>query len=147
MLTECLCQYRGRRNTLGHTASNIQHARQSTSQRTSLILAYISRRTGPFTMLLDYDNSRLQPQHSSDKRQTRFTDITIEGEVALGARVHEIHAPRGTVVLFETSSVHRGQPLKSGTRSSLTTYYQNTLRSCGEPKPPRGKARLKNPRL
>jgi len=102
--------------------------------KSMMYLEDVDERNGPFSMLLDYNESRLQPQHRLDGRQTRFNDSTIAREVALGARVHELYAPRGSVVVFETSSVHRGQPCKSGTRSSLTTYYQNTLRACGEPK-------------
>lgn len=81
----------------------------------------------PFAMLHNYSDATLI--HNGDPRHTRFEDDAIHEQVARrGARIEEVHAPRGTAVVFETSSVHRGMPCQSGPRMSVTIYYNNPLR-------------------
>ena len=86
---------------------------------------------GPFAMLLNYSDSTLK--HSTDKRgrRTRFSEASVQDELRNGAHVREILGGAGTVVVFETSSVHRGMPALTGGRVTLTNYYHNTLATCG----------------
>ena len=87
---------------------------------------------GPFAMLLNYSDTTLRYDPRDYKhRRTRFTDEAVRSQVARGAQVSPVLGVGGTVVLFETSSVHRGMPALSRGRVSLTNYYQNSLRVCG----------------
>ena len=86
---------------------------------------------GPFAMLLNYKNEHLSP--NGDQRRTRYDAREVTRHVEnRGAAVHAITAPRGTVVLFETSSVHRGTVREAvGNRVVMTNYYNNRLPPCG----------------
>ena len=83
---------------------------------------------GPFAMLLGYNDTSLKA--NADKRKTRYDDEAIHDQVARGARVKELHAPAGSVIVFETSNVHRGMPCRERSRVSLTNYYGNRLPGC-----------------
>ena len=86
---------------------------------------------GPFAMLLNYSDTTLK--HAPDRRgrRTRFDEAAVNGQVNQGARVREIFGSAGTAVVFETSSVHRGMPARTGGRVTLTNYYHNDLPTCG----------------
>lgn len=58
--------------------------------------------------------------------QPRFAESDILEHVRSSsprARVVEILAPKGSVVLFETSSIHRGGDVINGTRAAAINYY------------------------
>ena len=38
-------------------------------------------------------------------------------------RLRSLTAPRGTVIVFDSSTIHRGAPIRSGIRYALTNYY------------------------
>lgn len=77
---------------------------------------------GPFAMLLNYSDSDLH--HNADRRRSRFDDDAVAAQQSQhGARVQPIYGAAGTLVLFETSSVHRGLPCTAGGRVALTNYY------------------------
>ena len=55
---------------------------------------------------------------------TRFTTQQIEAlSPAMGGRRRSFPAEAGTLLLVNTSGIHRGQPLMSGERYALTNYY------------------------
>ncbi|HWU56062.1 MAG TPA: phytanoyl-CoA dioxygenase family protein [Rhizomicrobium sp.] len=55
---------------------------------------------------------------------TRFTNEQIEAlSPAIGGRRKSFPADAGTLLLVNTSGIHRGQPLTGGTRYALTNYY------------------------
>lgn len=81
----------------------------------------VTHASGPFTMLLNYHN----PTPNADRRRTRFSDDEIRRQLNHGASVRTFAAPAGTVIMFETSHVHRGAPLRHGVRTSITNYYAN----------------------
>ena len=86
--------------------------------------------TGPFAMLLNYTDSMLRS--NADRRNTRYDAEDVQRHAQqYAARVEPIYGPAGTVVVFETSSVHRGMPCTTGGgRVTLTNYYENSLRVC-----------------
>ena len=62
---------------------------------------------------------------SGIKRRLNGSDIEHAVASSGGkARVQELHAPMGSVVVFEISSVHVGLPCAEGERISLTNYYK-----------------------
>lgn len=59
-----------------------------------------------------------------DFMQDRYTESEISRvEAGTGLRRKLLTAPAGTLILFNSSSLHRGHPIKSGERVSLTNYY------------------------
>ena len=86
---------------------------------------------GPFAMLLNYTDATLKHTVDPRGRRTRFSDSAVQKQVEQGARVHEVLGEAGTVILFETSSVHRGMPTVTGGRVALTTYFHGVLATCG----------------
>lgn len=56
--------------------------------------------------------------------QDRLTDKEVDGlEQVLSVSRKTITGCAGTLVLFNSSTVHRGQPIKDGERLALTNYY------------------------
>ena len=94
---------------------------------------------GPFAMLLDYRDAMVQPLPGRLGR--RYSDAAIVAAIKGGARVRTFHAPRGTVILFETSNIHRGTPCERGVRHTLTNYYENTPNACSRTVAPSVQAR------
>ena len=87
-------------------------------------------RHGAFAMLLGYNDSTLHFDASDPKkRKTRFTDAEVQEQVRRGAQIHPILGRAGTVVVFETSSVHRGLR-SSSSRIAMTNYYSNNQPMC-----------------
>ena len=68
-----------------------------------IYLDNVTLENGPFAMLLGYNDSSLV--HNSDGRKTRYDDWTIEEQVRRGAQVRPLPGLRGSVIMFETSSV------------------------------------------
>jgi hypothetical protein len=57
-------------------------------------------------------------------QRTRWADEEIEPFLALAReRLQVFVAPAGTLILFDSSQIHSGQPNTSGTRYALTNYY------------------------
>ena len=54
--------------------------------------------------------------------QRRWTDDEMRPLLA-GYPVVRLPGPAGTVILFDSSCIHRGSPLRSGERLALTNYY------------------------
>jgi hypothetical protein len=55
---------------------------------------------------------------------SRLTDEQVEKLVAAAkGRLKTFVAPAGTLILFDSSTIHRGAPVKSGIRYALTNYY------------------------
>ena len=56
--------------------------------------------------------------------QYRYGDSDIVRiEKVLNTPRHTLTAPAGTLILFNSSTVHRGSPIKKGNRISFTNYY------------------------
>jgi hypothetical protein len=55
---------------------------------------------------------------------SRITDDQADALVsAQPQRLNTFTAPAGTMILFDSSTIHRGSPIVSGTRYALTNYY------------------------
>jgi hypothetical protein len=94
-----------------------------------LYLTDVSAETGPFQivagshrtadLLLDTALERLEP------RNTRLTDQQVESIVQrrYGGGVDTVTGEAGTLILVNTSAIHRGKPSERGERYALTNYY------------------------
>jgi hypothetical protein len=55
---------------------------------------------------------------------SRITDAQAERVIAgAPARLKSVTAPAGTMILFDSSTIHRGAPINAGMRYALTNYY------------------------
>ncbi len=93
-----------------------------------LYLSDVGPSNGPFQMIRD---SHRRQKVLSDMRaghlkymQYRLTNQEIEQIIANEpARKITYTAGAGTLILVDTSTLHRGQPIEDGTRYALTNYY------------------------
>jgi hypothetical protein len=93
-----------------------------------LYLSDVGPSNGPFQMIRD---SHRRQRVLSDMRaghlkymQYRLSNPEIEQIIAdEPARKITYTARAGTLILADTSTLHRGQPIKAGTRYALTNYY------------------------
>lgn len=93
-----------------------------------IYLSDVGPDNGPFQMIRD---SHRRPRVLSDMKaanlkymQYRLDDQDIARILASEPdRLNTYTAPAGTLILVDTSTVHRGMPIKAGTRYALTNYY------------------------
>jgi hypothetical protein len=97
--------------------------------KTMLYLTDVGLDNGPFQILA---RSHHLVQTIRDNRaahlpygQVRFTQKQVDEvlENSHRDRVHTLHYPAGTLLIFDSSTIHRGSPIKSGTRLALTNYF------------------------
>ena len=88
-----------------------------------------SEKNGPFEILVDYNSSKLIHRPDTRGRTTRYSDAHIEQHVGDSARVRTVSGSAGTVILFDTSNVHRGKTVNERGRISMTNYYDTSLES------------------
>ena len=90
----------------------------------------IRGRNAPFTMLLGYNRAYMASLRFTDAkaRTHRFHEDVITNLTAIGpTSVVELHAPKGSVICFESGSIHHGKPLLTadGGRHAATVYYNS----------------------
>lgn len=72
-----------------------------------------------FDVLRDTLHGRLDPPPAS-----RITEAQVGRLLANEpARAKALPAAAGTLILFDSSTIHRGMPIQTGTRYALTNYY------------------------
>lgn len=97
--------------------------------KSMLYLSDVSPENGPFQIfpgshrgidvVRDTLLGRLDPPPAS-----RITDDQIARLLARNPdRAKALPATAGSLILFDSSTIHRGMPIKSGTRYALTNYY------------------------
>ncbi len=86
---------------------------------------------GPFELIPGTHDRRmllgLLAQGRRKPGQYRFTDSEVDPIVAGGHSVKTFTAQRGSVILADVTALHRGAPIRSGSRYALTLY-------CGDPR-------------
>jgi hypothetical protein len=93
-----------------------------------LYLTDVAVENGPFQLLL---GSEKLPRLALDLiqgrigfQQNRISDQQVERLLAARPdRLRTFVAPAGTLLLVNTSAIHRGRPIEHGTRYALTNYY------------------------
>jgi hypothetical protein len=93
-----------------------------------LYLSDVAPENGPFQLIQD---SHRRARVQSDMRagnlkymQYRLSDSEIERIVAAEPERKITYTARaGTLILVDTTTLHRGQPIEAGTRYALTNYY------------------------
>ena len=116
---------------VGHTALGARSGgggwhvdKHSTGIKALLYLKDVTGTTGPFEMLTRYSKSSMQHDSADPKgRNTYYTDKEVISQLKRGAQTFTVTGKSGTLVLFDTSNVHRGAPCLEGDRYSFTLYH------------------------
>lgn len=92
-----------------------------------IYLTDVSEENGPFEYIL---RSHIARQKFSDHKKhgvpliSRIDDPSVRKLIAAEPDRHRVvTASMGTLLLADTTGIHRGMPLKSGERFALTNYY------------------------
>ncbi len=97
--------------------------------KTMLYLTDVSVDNGPFQVL---ERSHHLLQTIKDNRaaglaygKVRITQEQVDKvlESSSHDRLHTLNYPAGTLLIFDSSTIHRGRPIYSGTRMALTNYF------------------------
>lgn len=90
-----------------------------------LYLSDVSLENGPFEYLLGSHKigSVLRTCAQLKSSTTRYTDDQVEHLKAKGLQSKKFVAKAGTLIIADTSGIHRGAPMSQGERYALTHYY------------------------
>jgi len=91
-------------------------------------LTDVDENNGPFEMII---NSHIPKQIKKDEKSANYESMQSRFDAQEIDRLVKQHPERlktltgkaGTVILVDTSVIHRGIPLKQGTRYALTNYF------------------------
>jgi ectoine hydroxylase-related dioxygenase (phytanoyl-CoA dioxygenase family) len=88
----------------------------------------VTEENGPFQIIensekIDYITKDIKIA-SLKYRQNRLSESDVERLAENNKeRVNTVIAEKGSVILVDTSAIHRGSPIKNGVRYALTNYY------------------------
>ena len=93
-----------------------------------MYLTDVSDDNGPFQVILgSHDKKNISNDSKSanlESMQCQFDQKTVEKILkSEPERLKTLTAKAGTVVLVDTSTIHRGLPLNNGIRYALTNYF------------------------
>lgn len=90
-------------------------------------LSDVSEDNGPFEYIIGSHKNESYfnfLNHGIDTSKYRFTEKELEKIDSLKDYQHEkFTAKKGTLILVDTSGIHRGMPIKEGNRYALTNYF------------------------
>jgi len=121
----------GKMITTGHEygSGGTWHRDSYHRQFKSLIyLNDVTEKNGPFQILVDSHKSeqiKIDKKIASlDEMQSSFPHQTIQKIIDKNpSRLRSLTGKAGTMILVDTSAIHRGTPLESGNRYALTNYF------------------------
>ncbi len=95
-----------------------------------LYLTDVNEETGPFEFILNshhlYSKYKDKLAYDIPLHTTRINDEVVQQIVRLEPeRLRVATGSAGTLVLADTTGIHRGRPLQIGHRAALTNYYFN----------------------
>lgn len=102
-----------------HRDNNYQHG-----YKALVYLSDVNDDNGPFEYIKQTFTLKNHVLDFPYPDKYQFTEEEINKFIAKHSKLYiRITATAGTVVLFNTNGIHRGMPLKKGTRYALTNYY------------------------
>jgi hypothetical protein len=94
-----------------------------------LYLSNVDESKGPFQYLAKTHKRSSYKKVSSITSKPwfdfRYTDQDIDLLTDAGYKMHTLTASKGTILLADTSGIHRGMPILKGNRYALTNYIWN----------------------
>jgi hypothetical protein len=96
------------------------HKDQPTKQLKSLVyLSDVDSENGPYLFIKKSNNN-----HLNNSGKSRFTNEDINVMIKNNnLELVEVTAKKGTVIITDTSYIHRGKNIEKGTRYSYTNYF------------------------
>ncbi len=93
-----------------------------------LYLSDVSEKNGPFQLVSHSNNLKFKLLDNKQVNQPcmayRYTNNQIEKIIGINPeRLITFCAPAGTLILVDTSCIHRGKPIEEGNRYTLFNYY------------------------
>jgi hypothetical protein len=92
-----------------------------------LYLTDVNENNGYFSIVESSRNTikniGTHPAYKGDNSQTRISDENINQKNT--NKIHNILGSKGTLILVDTSNIHRGNIIKEGNRLTYTNYYLN----------------------
>jgi len=89
-------------------------------------LSDVNDRNGNFQFITNSSARHIgMPKPRTPSYNTRFHDSTVDNilENCDECVVHDVTGPRGTVVLVDTTNIHRGNIIMEGERRAMTQYF------------------------
>lgn len=100
-----------------------------------LYLSDVNKKNGPFQLLKNtnsiFFDFQLFYKNKKNLQNSRFTNNEIKFILANKKKIENIHGKMGTLILVDTSLIHRGKPIEDGTRYAMTNYLypRNTIKN------------------
>jgi ectoine hydroxylase-related dioxygenase (phytanoyl-CoA dioxygenase family) len=93
-----------------------------------LYLSDVNLNNGPFQIIENsknkYEILKFSIENNINPQKTRFSNKLIKKKIKnKKLKLKTIVGKKGTLILVDTSCIHRGSPLKSGSRYAITNYY------------------------
>ena len=94
--------------------------------KTIMYLTDVNEKNGCFTFITNSSRNHIgYPQPRTENYNTRYYDETIEEllEKNKKCKKFEICGKKGTIILVDTTYIHRGKIIEEGIRKAITQYY------------------------
>ena len=93
--------------------------------KTILYLTDVTENNGNFQFLTNSSKKHIgYPKPRTPNYNTRFADETIHGLLGnSNIKLHNIIGKKGTIILVDTTYIHRGNIINSGNRKAMTEYF------------------------
>ncbi len=92
-----------------------------------LYLTDVNEKNGPFQFVkASHKISKIAESSRRLKKafsETRYSDENVEDILKAGSEIQTVTGKAGTLVIANTTGLHRGAPIQEGTRYALTNYY------------------------
>lgn len=91
-----------------------------------MYLSDVTNENGNFQFLTNSNTKKIGfPKPRTSNYNTRFHDETIDSLIKNNENIvlHDIIGKQGTIVLVDTTYIHRGNIIKSGYRKAMTQYF------------------------
>ena len=91
-----------------------------------MYLSDVTNENGNFQFLTNSNTKKIGfPKPRTSNYNTRFHDETIDSLIKNNENIvlYDIIGKQGTIVLVDTTYIHRGNIIKSGYRKAMTQYF------------------------
>jgi hypothetical protein len=94
--------------------------------KTIMYLSDVTENNGCFQFITNSSKKHIgYPEPRTANYNTRYTDNTIKDilEKYKNCKIHDIVGKKGTIILVDTTYIHRGKVIEEGERYAMTEYY------------------------
>lgn len=91
-----------------------------------MYLSDVNEKNGPFQFMTNSSKKYIgYPRSRTSSYNTRFHDETIENllEKNENCKIHDVIGVKGTIIIVDTTYIHRGKIIEEGERNAITEYF------------------------